>query len=48
VGRIVFGGFLQREEVLSFFHKLSISEVSSFPWRSIWKVKVPMHVSFFV
>jgi hypothetical protein len=39
--------------VRSFFHVLStlgaaISGVSSFPWRSIWKVKVPLRMSFFV
>jgi hypothetical protein len=33
--------------VQSFFHELSISGVSSFPWRSIWKVKVHLRVSFF-
>jgi hypothetical protein len=35
-------------EVRSFFHELSLSGVSSFPCRSIWKVKVPLRVSFFV
>jgi hypothetical protein len=34
--------------VRSFFHVLSISGVSSFPWKSIWTVKVPPRVSFFV
>jgi hypothetical protein len=35
-------------EVRSFFRKLSSSGTTSFPWRSIWKVKVPLRVSFFV
>jgi hypothetical protein len=36
-------------EVKSFYHKLAclgIDVASSFPWRSIWKVKVPLRVSF--
>jgi hypothetical protein len=37
-------------EVKSFFHMLSFSgtETSSFPWKSVWKVKVPLRVNFFV
>jgi hypothetical protein len=38
-------------EVKSFYHKLACSRIevaSSFPWRSIWKVKVPLRVSFFM
>jgi hypothetical protein len=41
-------------EVRSFFGVLSISSdryeggCSSFPWKGIWKVKVPLRVSFFV
>jgi hypothetical protein len=41
-------------EVSSFFGVLSISleryeaGCSSFPWKGIWKVKVPRRVSFFV
>jgi hypothetical protein len=37
-------------EVKSFFCMLSslATETSTFPWRGIWKVKVPLRVSFFV
>ena len=35
-------------EVRSFFRKLSSLGTTSFSWRSIWKVKVPLRVSFFV
>jgi hypothetical protein len=35
-------------EVRSFFYELSISGVSSFPSKSIWKIKVPPRVSFSV
>jgi hypothetical protein len=37
-------------EVKSIFRMLSSSgtDTSSFPWRSIWKVKVSLQVSFFV
>jgi hypothetical protein len=38
-------------EVKSFYHKLACSRIevaSSFPWRSIWKVKVPLRVNFFM
>ena len=38
-------------KVKSFYHKLShsvIDKASYFPWRSIWKVKVPLRVSFFM
>jgi hypothetical protein len=35
-------------EVQLFFHELSILGVSSLTWSSIWKVKVPLRVSFFV
>jgi hypothetical protein len=37
-------------EVRSFFCMLSFTRTyaSSFPWRSIWKVKVPLRISFFV
>jgi hypothetical protein len=38
-------------EVKSFYNKLACSRIdvaSSFPRRSIWKVKVPLRVSFFM
>jgi hypothetical protein len=34
--------------VWSFFNELSTSGGSSFPSRSIWKVKVPLKVSFYL
>jgi hypothetical protein len=38
----------KKYEVRSIFHELSTLSVSSFPWKSIWKVKVPLRVSFFM
>jgi hypothetical protein len=35
-------------EVKSYYKVLSIPIQSSFPWKSIWKVKVPLRVAFFV
>jgi hypothetical protein len=35
-------------EVRSFYQTLSIPSSSSFPWKTIWRVKVPSRVSFFV
>jgi hypothetical protein len=35
-------------EVRSFYHELSTLGGSSFPWKSIWRVNVPLRVSFFV
>jgi hypothetical protein len=35
-------------EVRSFYQALSTLASSSFPWKSIWRVKVPSRVSFFV
>jgi len=35
-------------EVKSFHKVLSIPIQSSFPWKSIWKVKVSLRVAFFV
>jgi hypothetical protein len=35
-------------EVGSFFYKLSNLRGSYFPWKSIWKVNIPLRVSFFV
>jgi hypothetical protein len=32
----------------AFFHELSSSGSSSFSWKSIWKVNVPLRMSFFV
>jgi hypothetical protein len=35
-------------EVKSFYKALASQEVVSFPWKSIWRVKTPLQVSFFV
>jgi hypothetical protein len=34
--------------VKSFYQVLSTPVQSTFPWNSIWKVKVPLRVAFFV
>lgn len=34
-------------EVKSFYMVLTIQESFSFPWKSIWRVNVPLRVSFF-
>jgi hypothetical protein len=34
-------------EVKSFYKVLAIQEGFSFPWKSIWRVNVPLRVSFF-
>ena len=34
--------------IRSFYHKLRGSSSAVFPWKGIWKVKAPRHVSFFV
>ena len=34
--------------IRSFYHKLHGSSPIVFPWKGIWKVKAPRHVSFFV
>ena len=47
--RIIFSGYLQRGKSLRqglFFHKLPSSGGSYFPWRSIWKVNVPLRFFF--
>jgi hypothetical protein len=38
----------QKFEVRSFYQMLSTSSSSSFPWKIIWRVNVPLRVSFFV
>ena len=35
-------------EVKSFYRLLSNGGSKSFPWRFIWKVRVPLKLSFFV
>jgi hypothetical protein len=35
-------------EVRSYYHVLSIPASSPFPWKSIWRVKAPLRVAFFV
>jgi hypothetical protein len=35
-------------EVKSFYKVLAIQEGFSFPWKSIWRVNVPLRVSFFL
>ena len=35
-------------EVRSYYHVLSIPTRYHFPWKSIWRVKTPLRVSFFV
>ena len=32
----------------SFYHKIRNAAPSTFPWKSIWKVKVPKMVAFFM
>ena len=34
--------------IRSFYHKLHGSSLVVFPWKDIWKIKVPRRVSFFV
>ena len=34
--------------ICSFYHKLHVSSSVVFPWKGIWKVKAPRHVSFFL
>ena len=34
--------------ICSFYHKLHGSSSIAFPWKGIWKVKAPQHVSFFI
>ena len=34
-------------EVRSFYHSLSLSSVIDFPWKRVWKSKVPPRVTFF-
>jgi hypothetical protein len=38
---------MKKFKVRSFFHELSTIGGSSFPWRSIWKVKSPFDSEFF-
>ena len=40
----------QREqlEVRSYYHVLTILIGSPFPWKNIWRIKVPSRVAFFV
>jgi hypothetical protein len=38
----------QKFTVKSYYTLLQSSEHSSFPWRSVWKVKAPHHVAFFL
>ena len=33
---------------LSFYHKIQNAALSTFPWKGIWKVKVPKRVVFFM
>jgi hypothetical protein len=35
-------------EVKTLYRALASQRVVSFPWKSIWRVKAPKHVSFFV
>jgi hypothetical protein len=35
-------------KVKSYYHMLSTSMSSLFPWKNIWKVKTPSRVAFFV
>jgi hypothetical protein len=35
-------------EVKSYYHVLTIPTGSPFPWKSIWRVKAPSRVAFFV
>ena len=35
-------------DICSFYHKLRDSSSVVFPWKGVWKVKVPQCVSFFV
>ena len=37
----------EKFETLSFYHKIRNAAPSTFPWKSIWKVKVPKRVTFF-
>ena len=32
----------------SFYHKIRNAAPSTFPWKGIWKVKVPKRVAFFM
>jgi hypothetical protein len=48
--RIKFAGFLLKENNLkfkSYYQVLSTLVSSSFPWRSIWKIKAPLRGAFF-
>jgi hypothetical protein len=38
----------QKFTVRSYYTLLQLGEHSSFPWRSVWKVKAPPHVAFFL
>uniref|UniRef100_A0A7N2MSJ5 Rab-GAP TBC domain-containing protein n=1 Tax=Quercus lobata TaxID=97700 RepID=A0A7N2MSJ5_QUELO len=35
-------------DIRSFYHKIRNAAPSSFPWKGIWKVKVPKRVAFFI
>jgi hypothetical protein len=35
-------------EVKSFYKALTSQDVVSFPWKSIWRIKAPLQVLFFV
>jgi hypothetical protein len=34
--------------IKSYYNMLQLDEHSSFPWKSIWKVKAPPHIAFFL
>ena len=38
---------LFRSDTRSFYHKIRTAAPSTFPWKGIWKVKVPKRVAFF-
>ena len=35
-------------DIRSFYHKIQNATLSTFPWKGIWKVKVPKRVAFFM